>query len=247
MGGWTRVTHRSAVVVDPPAQCILRMDRVRGVTFTHLLVNRCVTRHRLTLLLDALRQMHLSEVNSQPFPQSTHPGFSCVSSLIPRVPQRGRAVVGLSSDVSLPAGSSNTVAGPQCWSNALADTRAEYISLYGSEHDAFAGAKCFTFACSERRSIRSAFADSAGRTAMHGQCSASVSRVAREGRPYACPSDASVDGELRQGMPGDVDEGAADALIYRNYATKVQARYDQHRDMYRMLMTTDEDAGVPHT
>ena len=53
---------RSAVVADPPAQCVLRMDRVRGVTFTHLLVNRCVTRHRLALLLDALRHMHHSQV-----------------------------------------------------------------------------------------------------------------------------------------------------------------------------------------
>jgi hypothetical protein len=48
-------------------------------------------------------------------------------------------------------------------------------------------------------------------------------------------------------MRGDMDEAGARGLVYLNYAAKVQARYDQHRALYRMLMTTAEDAAVPHT
>mmetsp|Transcript_9103 Transcript_9103/g.12362 ORF Transcript_9103/g.12362 Transcript_9103/m.12362 type:complete len:232 (+) Transcript_9103:181-876(+) len=37
------------------------MERVSGVTFTHMLINRCVTRGRLTLMLESLARIHASE------------------------------------------------------------------------------------------------------------------------------------------------------------------------------------------
>lgn len=83
-------------------------------------------------------------------------------------------------------------------------------------------------------------------TAQHGNVS--EGRRWRKDTPTSAADAAVERGEQSlQGMPGDIDERAADALIYRNYATKVQARYDQHRAMYQMLMTTADDAHVPHT
>lgn len=51
---------RSWTVEDLPQACTMEMERVAGVTFTHMLVNRCITRHRLTIMLHALRRIHSS-------------------------------------------------------------------------------------------------------------------------------------------------------------------------------------------
>jgi len=48
----------SSDIKDAPEVCSLSMDRVPGVTFSHMLVNRCITRHRLLLMLKALHEIH---------------------------------------------------------------------------------------------------------------------------------------------------------------------------------------------
>lgn len=50
----------SAHVGEP---CTLTLERVAAITFTHMFVNRCITPFRLTLLMDALRRLHSSQVS----------------------------------------------------------------------------------------------------------------------------------------------------------------------------------------
>jgi len=83
---------------NPNAIASMTLQRIHGVTFSHLITNRCLTPGRLTLLLDALFRLHSS--SGDPTSQVPLEGSEICSNYLPKIEARWQKYRPIYSELS---------------------------------------------------------------------------------------------------------------------------------------------------